>query len=61
MPELVNLDLGCSDGTVTEIGWLGLALSPSLGRLRLLYLAGNTINQVSREALVARFGDRVHF
>jgi uncharacterized protein (TIGR02996 family) len=61
LPEVTALDLGYNDGAVSDAGWRGLARSPYLARLRWLYLGGNTISDVSRQALLGRFGDCVHF
>jgi hypothetical protein len=60
LPELAGLDLSYNEA-VTDAGWLGLARSPQLGGLRWLYLGGNSISPMSREALLGRFGDRVEF
>jgi uncharacterized protein (TIGR02996 family) len=61
LPELTALDLGYNDGAVSDVGWRGLARSPYLARLRWLYVGGNILSDLSRQALIGRFGDRVHF
>jgi uncharacterized protein (TIGR02996 family) len=58
---LLDLDLSHADGAATEAGWLGLTATTGLAGLRTLSLYGNPISDPARQALRARFGDRVHF
>jgi uncharacterized protein (TIGR02996 family) len=58
LPHLAILDL--SGNRVTDAGALALAGSAHFGRLKSLDLRVNPIGPQGREALRARFGDRVH-
>jgi hypothetical protein len=56
---LAYLDL--SSNHIGDAGAVALARSAYLTGLGLLDLSGNPIGSRGREALRARFGDRVHF